>query len=318
MTPPTAPGRWSAIGAVLTLLLAISGCIEASETPSATPHGSAATQQSFELGGYRYFPARATQWALPGKGLREVSGLTLDPEGRLFAHDDELAVIYQLDYQNHEVVKAFALGDPPVKGDFEGIAWAEGQLYLVTSDGDLLVSDEGEHGEYLPYQRHVTRLGQRCEVEGLHYDAPQRLLRLACKTIREPGSKKRTLVLAWSLDTASPAPEHDLELLWPEPAEAAAAGAEGLLGDGSGPRRRLHLSGITWSPRAGNWIAVAHRQRALVEFAPDGTLVRAFQIPNTHLHPQMEGIALTADGTLIIADEGGKGRGRLSVYPADE
>ena len=292
------------------LLLAASGCTE--------PDGStrAGAAEGFEFGGYRFSPDRLIQWALP-KGLREISGLTLDPAGRLFAHDDERAVIYQVDYQIGKVVKAFALGNPAVKADFEAIAWAEGKLYLVSSDGDLLITAEGDDGAYLAYQRVATGLGARCEIEGLHYDASQRLLHFACKTLREPGRKKRTLILAWSPDTALPVPQRDIEVIWPADAEAADSGPE-LLGDGSGPQRRLHLSGLTWSPRAGHWLAVAHRQRALVEFTAEGALVRAFRIPTADLHPQMEGIALTPDGMLIIADEGGKGRGRLSVYAADE
>jgi hypothetical protein len=283
------------------VLLAVGGYAEAAE---------------FEFGGYRYSTDRLTQWALPRR-IREISGLALDDEGRLFAHDDEVAVIYQLDYQRGRIIKAFALGSPPVKGDFEGIAWADGSFYLVTSDGDLLVAEEGKDGAYQPYQRHVTGLGRRCEIEGLHFDAPARLLRLACKTIREPGSKNRTLVLAWSIDSASPAPEHDLELRWPKPDDMTAT-AEHLLGDGRGTRRRLRLSGITRSTGNGNWLAVASRQNALVEFSPDGLVLRAFQIPRAHHHPQMEGITITADGRLIIADDSNQERGRLSVYAAGD
>jgi hypothetical protein len=31
-------------------------------------------------------------------------------------------------------------------------------------------------------------------------------------------------------------------------------------------------------------------------------------------HPQAEGLALEPDGSLLMADEGGSGRGTLSVY----
>lgn len=272
--------------------------------------GPGRAADGFEIGGYRFSADGHTQWMLPTR-LREISGLTLDPEGRLFAHDDEVAVVYQLDYQSGRIIKAFALGSPPRRGDFEGIAWVAGRIYLTTSDGELLVADEGRDGTFLPYERHETGLGTRCEIEGLYHDAAARLLRLACKTVREPGNRNRTLVLAWSLATARPAPEHDVELLWPDASQGV---AENLIGDGTG--RRLRLSGLTRSPGNGNFVAVAARQHALAEFAPDGTLVRAFRIPNAHHHPQMEGVAMTAAGDLIVADEGGKQRGRLSVYAA--
>jgi uncharacterized protein YjiK len=279
------------------LVLAACGCAEAAGT--------------FELGGYHYSTDRLVQWALPKK-LREISGLTLDPDGRLFAHDDEIAVIYQIDYENARIVKGFALGSPPLKGDFEGIAWVEGEIYLVTSDGDLLVAAEGADGAHVPYERIVTGLGNRCEIEGLEYDPKPRLLRLACKTIREPGSKNRSLILAWSVDSRNAAPEHDIELRWPDPEEAHASAA--LIGDGGGNRRRLRLSGIARATGNDNWIAVSARQNALVEFSPAGDVLRAFQIPSAQHHPQMEGITVTASGILIIADDASKERGRLSVY----
>jgi uncharacterized protein YjiK len=275
--------------------------------------GCARAEQTFELGGYQYSTARLVQWALPNR-LQEISGLTLDSQDRLFAHADETAVIYQLDYHHGRIIKAFALGSPPVKGDFEGITWAAGQLYLTTSDGDLFVADEGQDGAFVPFQRHVTGFGARCEIEGLSHDAALRLLRFACKNLREPGRKNRTLVLAWSLDTGRPAPEHDLSLRWPP--DAGDGAAEPLLGTGSGSQRRLRLTGLTQSTGNGNWLAVASRQNVLVEFDPGGAVLRAFPIPHPEHHPQMEGIAITAAGTLIIADEGGTGRGRLSVYTA--
>ena len=64
---------------------------------------------------------KAEQWDLP-KSLREVSGLAFTADGRLFAHDDERAIVYQLDYSDGAVVKRFALGDPPDEDDFEAIA----------------------------------------------------------------------------------------------------------------------------------------------------------------------------------------------------
>jgi uncharacterized protein YjiK len=292
---------WRRRAAALTLLAAAASAAA----------GCARAAEEFELGGYRYSTDRLVQWALPGR-LREISGLTLDPDGRLFAHDDEVAVIYELDYASGAILRSFAAGQPPVTGDFEGIAWADGLLYLVTSDGDLLALTPGDDGAHLPYQRHVTGLGRRCEIEGLHYDAPQRLLRLACKTVRERGDRNRTLVLAWSLETASPAPDHDLALHWPA---AATASVHLSRADGR-DERRLRLSGLTRSSRNGNWIAVAARQHALVEFDADGAVVRAFAIPGADRHPQMEGVALADDGRLIIADEGRKARGRLSVYAA--
>src|SRR3954462_5238642 len=76
------------------------------------------------------------QWKLPDT-LHEISGLAALPDGRLFAHDDEHGVIYEIDPAEGELKKSFALGDPPLRGDFEGIAIADRDFYLMTSDGIL-------------------------------------------------------------------------------------------------------------------------------------------------------------------------------------
>src|SRR5512147_3239724 len=83
------------------------------------------------------------QWKLPKK-LDEISGLAFDEQDRLFAHNDERAVIHQIDWHRGSLVKSFALGDPPVRGDFEGIAVAASRFYLMTSDGMLYSAAEGD------------------------------------------------------------------------------------------------------------------------------------------------------------------------------
>ena len=251
---------------------------------------------AFELDGRRYPSDGLTQWALPA-ALREVSGLTLDDQGRLFAHGDEAAVVHHVDYRQGLVVKTFAFGRPPVAGDFEGIAWAGREIWLVTSDGDLLAGTEGANGEHVAYRRHRTGFGRRCEIEGLEYDRRRALLLMPCKTARQPELRGRIAVLAWSPGAQAPAPDADLLVVWPA------------------DRGELNLSGLAQTP-SGRLIAVAARQRALVELTTEGSLLAAFPIPAAERHRQMEGIAIGAAGELIIADEGAGKRGRLSVYAA--
>jgi len=253
---------------------------------------------SFTLSGHRYTGESLTQWALP-RGLQEVSGLALDPAGRLFAHADEAAIIFELDYRDGRALKRFALGTPPLTGDFEGIAWVDNRLYLVTSEGDLLAAPEGADGEHVAYELHRTGLGRRCEIEGLDYDPDRRVLLMACKTAREKALKRQIAVLAWSVERRAPAPEHDVVVPWEQ--------ARGS----SGP---FHPSGLTRSPSDGHLILAAARQRALIELAADGSLVQPFPLPDPEAHPQLEGIVMTLAGELIVADEGQSRRGRLGVY----
>ena len=55
----------------------------------------------------------------------------------MLAHDDERAVIYEIDFRNEGLVKAWAFGDTPARGDFEGIAVSPTRVWLVASNGRL-------------------------------------------------------------------------------------------------------------------------------------------------------------------------------------
>lgn len=64
-------------------------------------------------------------------------------------------MVVEISYRDGSIVKAFALGDRrgPIADDFEGIAAAEGRIYLVSSLGQLYEFDEGADEEAVPYNR---------------------------------------------------------------------------------------------------------------------------------------------------------------------
>lgn len=261
----------------------------------------------------------AARWTMPRR-LRELSGLATTGDGRLFAHDDERALIYEIDPARGTLVKTFALvsaGDPvapgapgaparPLRGDFEGLAVAAGRVYLVTSDGIVHESAEGRDGEQVTARALDTGLGARCEIEGLGFEpAGGGILLLACKAARRGTPADAVTVFCWSLAsrallTSSPALHVPL-------AEIARAG---------GPPNAFAASGIDRDPRTGNYVLVAARQRALAEITPAGRLVAALRLP-ARRHPQAEGLAFLPDGSLLLGDEGEKGReagGTVTVY----
>ncbi|PLX31312.1 MAG: hypothetical protein C0600_06030 [Ignavibacteria bacterium] len=97
--------------ALLTSALATAGCRMQSESESESAQGGDELE------------APTAQFELP-KRLKEISGLAVDDRGRLFAHDDESGIVYQLDPMTGKIVKSFRLGRTLVTEDFEGIAIA--------------------------------------------------------------------------------------------------------------------------------------------------------------------------------------------------
>ena len=240
------------------------------------------------------------QWRLPGR-LREISALALTDDERLLAVDDEQAVVYELDFVEGGLRKAFALGDPTLRQDLEGIAVIGDTVYLLTSDAQLYIAPEGRDGDRVPFRHVDTGLGSQCEFEGLAADTAGGRLLLLCKELRRKADIDTLTIFVWRIDEESIAPDEAIRL----PVERI---EEALDED------ELHPSGIAIDRESGHLVLVAARERALIELDPDGGFLAARQLRSAKRHPQAEGIELTADGRLILADEAGKRRALLTVY----
>ena len=286
----------------MVLLLGSAGC-EAQPPPD----------EAFSIAGHRYSQATLTQYGLP-KALNEISGLALDGKGRLFAHNDERSRIYRIDMSAGRIVQRLQLEGEP-RDDFEGIAATADHLYLVSSTGTLYetgdraalesaIASETLDAE-LPYVRYPAALP--CEVEGLARAAADDRLIVACKNLHAAPDDVAIELHVWSITEKAYLPDEKLRISWQ------------ALDDLPGRPKRLQPSGIELTA-GGNYLLLAGRQRLLLEFSPTGEFIDAARMPGSGRHPQAEGIAMTAAGLLLIADEAAKGSGqknnggRLSVY----
>ena len=95
------------------------------------------------------------QFFLP-QGLSEISGLAVASPNTVYAHNDEYAIVYEIALDTGKALKAFALGKPTVKGDFEDIAVRGGNVYLLASDGHLYEAPIGEHRQRVRYNVYDT------------------------------------------------------------------------------------------------------------------------------------------------------------------
>lgn len=251
------------------------------------------------LSRYDFDRPSADRWELP-QDLDEISGLAIDSAGRLFAHGDERAEIFQLDRIGHRVIGSFTFGDPAVHGDFEGIAVSRNRVYLVTSDGVIYAGRMGASGEHVDFVTYATGLGRLCEVEGLAYDPTDPSLLLACKEARSGQLRYRLAIYRWSIDRRE---------LFPRP--AVLVGYEPIaraIG-----QRGFHPSDLTRDAETGHLLLVASREHAIAELTASGELVRTAGLRGSR-HRQAEGIVIDRDGSLLIADEGRGKRGMLTTY----
>ncbi len=232
--------------------------------------------------------ARRTEWRLP-PALREVSGIAV-VGGRVFSHNDEEAVIYELDVDTGDYAPFLRLKSKAggtVLDDFEGITFLGDDLFLVTSEGLLFRAPgvlSGEVAESEAFEVFATGLADVCEVEGLDTLNTVELV-IACKNVYAEDVQR---LYAWHAVDAK------LRLLIELPrVDKARPSAVLALTDG---------------------YAMLSAKHALLQvFAAEGRLVRSAQLKEKR-HRQAEGLGWLPDGRIVIADEGGKKGGRISVY----
>ncbi len=228
------------------------------------------------------------RWRLPDC-LREISGLAVTSDGRVMGHDDERAVIYELDLTTGAIAKRFSLGDPAARGDFEGLAIGGGDVfYLVTSSGFLHRFEEADDHAHVAYETFDTGLSEAGEVEGVAFDFLGERVILAPKARHSAGMQEQLVLYAWSPQT--PGERASPWLTMPLGVLAEAVGAPAF-----------HPSALEIDPTSGRLIIVASHENAMVELDSEGRVMAARSLG--HLHHQPEGAAILRDGALVIADE---------------
>lgn len=231
------------------------------------------------------------------EGLREISGLAIASPETVFAHNDERATIHEIEIATGRVLRSFALGDPPLEGDFEGIAAADGRIWLITSEGVLFSAQIGAHGATVDYQTRDTGVGEACEIEGLSLAPEPGALLIVCKQLHGEGRRGPVTIYRWSESAPDEARQPWLEIA--------------LDGEEVSP------SGIEWDAARRRLIVIAARGQALIMLDEQGRVTGRRRLPR-RAHPQPEGVAVTPSGAIVIADEGKRDEpGRLTLYPAE-
>lgn len=284
--------RAGALGRIAGVIV-VAGVIVSSSRASAPPQASSVTER-FD------FREKAAEHAKLARSLREISGLAVTHEGRLFGHGDERGIVAQVDGCRGSTQKSFALGRPPVRADFEGIAIVGERFFLITSAGRLYETREGPDGGLVRFTMVDTRFGQSCEVEGLAYEPADRVLLIGCKRALHPDLRGNVVILRWALDRAAPASPIALTIPLKE-----------VIAKGGG--RSFSTTSIERDPRTGNYVLIAGPERLLLEVTPKGAVVGTQQLRHK-FHSQAEGVTFLGDSVLVIADEGGNGDATLTCY----
>ena len=236
-------------------------------------------------------------WFMPTE-LNEISGLALTDDGRLLAHDDELARVFEVDPRKGVIIKSFMLGKG-LKGDFEGITVVGQDIYMTLSNGLLYKFREGANNSSVPYTTFDLRLGKECEFEGVAYDRDSAQLVLPCKTVKLKHLKDDLVIYKWKIGSKDKA---GISMMSVELSEVV----------GSNKWKKFRPSDITIDPASGNYVIISSLEKGLVVVTPSGEVVRSESLPGKH--QQAEGVAITKDNILIISDEATSKPAAITLY----
>jgi uncharacterized protein YjiK len=260
--------------------------------------GPPQTEESW-LSRYNFNSAAQQKYFLDNE-LREISGLALSVDGRLFVHNDEKGVVYELDKENGRIIKKFRIGKETVRGDFEGLAITTRAFYIITSSGKIIEFTEQKNNGYSDYRIFDTGLNSDFDVEGLCYDSETYSLLIACKGIAGKNLKVKKAIYSFSLT--------EKKLL-------------------KQPRFLISLddlkkkywvkifspSGIEIHPSVKTIFVLSSKSKSVLELSRDGNVLD-FRKLNSDFHPQPEGITFLNDRTMVISDEGGDDKAILTFY----
>jgi uncharacterized protein YjiK len=233
--------------------------------------------------------------------LNEVSGLTNSKDGKLFAINDEMGVIYKLDPKDGSIIKRFFLGRWTAEADFEGIATSNNYIYTITSDGVLYKFKEGVNEQPVEYDVIKLPFASKFDIEGLCFDNELNGLLIAAKEYAGKKHKNKRAIYFYSfkknkvekealitISLKSLKKEFDFKGFFP--------------------------SGIAKHPISGNFFLLSARgESGIVEIDEQGNVINARKFKKK-LHLQPEGIAFLEDNTMMISDEARGKKPMLTRY----
>ena len=233
--------------------------------------------------------------------LKEISGICYYDKDCLLGIQDESSEVYIINYQTNEID---TLCDHKLKGDFEDISYADGNVYALKSNGhiDQFLSDSIILEKPVKFK---TALSEINDCEGLAYERSTNSLLIACKEkpyVKELGKNGNSRsVYRFDLDHKQliykPYLSVDLQIL----------------------KNKCYIekfkpSGIAVHPVTGNYYIISSVGKSIIVMDKNG-LVTDFARLNNVRFMQPEGICFDQSGEfLFISDEGKHGKANLLVY----
>ncbi len=256
------------------------------------------------------------QTAYLPKELQEVSGVTVIDTSLLACVQDENAIIYLIDKNTFEVKEKFPFGKD---GDYEGIAYVDGIMYVLRSDGILF--EAGDYKTQIPKAVTYTTNIPANNNEGLCYDKFNNRLLIGCKNKSGKGAQFKNYREIYGFDLnkkqmiAKPIFKFNTEQIKKAviakgiklPTKEKKKGAEEIL--------RFTISAIAVHPTSKKLYLISSADKLLFVFDEKGN-IENIETLDPFVFNKPEGIIFFENGDMVITNEGQDKRPTLLFFKA--
>lgn len=232
--------------------------------------------------------------------IKEISGVVWDNHKDVFiAHNDEKGTIFYLDKNNAGITKRFQFNTS--KGDYEDIAIANDNVYVLRSDGMLFRIVTDSSGVQKSFDLGKIELSGSVDFETLYYDQDKHALIMICKNC-STDDKKVVSAYAYYPDSIGfvNKPIYSIDL----------AKVKEL-----SPREtsRFQPSAARIHPMLKKLFILSSASNQLVIADTDGNVEGVYMLAKK-LFPQAEGLTFKTNGEMFISNEALSARATLLKF----
>lgn len=236
--------------------------------------------------------------------------------GEIACLQDEDGTLYLYNREQQQLSATIQWGGA---GDYEGLAGNSDTLYVLQSDGQIFRLADFADGTP-EVSKWNTGLGPACDAEGLLLLPLEQQLLIACKS----GAEGMRAV--WQFDLRSEQlrskPYYQVaqkaieEKLIHNDIDHFALGLRKLI-DAKGESGIFAPSGIALHPKTNEFFIVSAESRLLTVLSSVGEVLYLKELPKS-LFPQPESVTFTAEGDLLIGNEGKDGKATILLFTYEE
>ena len=232
--------------------------------------------------------------------IKEISGVVWDNhKDQFIAHNDEKGTIFYLDKNNAGIVKEFQFSTS--KGDYEDIAMAKNDIYVLRSDGLLYKIVTDSAGSQKSFDLGKIELSGQVDFETLYYDPERDALIMLCKNCASD-DKKLVSAYAYYPDSIGfvNKPIYSIDV----------AKVKEL-----SPREtsRFQPSAARIHPVLKKLFILSSASNQLVIADLDGNVEGVYML-SKKLFPQAEGLTFKSNGEMFISNEGVSAKAELLKF----